>query len=71
MWMHVLFFASLADKQAAERWLQDNVGYFEFDSCEGKEPLQLKFYLSVPTFELEYETIRQATKATEYLVEEL
>lgn len=71
MWMHVLYFASLADKQAAETWVQDNIGYFEYDRCIGKEPYQLKFYTSVELPESEQAAIKQATRATSFLAEEL
>jgi hypothetical protein len=71
MWMYKLFFSSESDKKDAEFWIIHNVGYFEFDGCDGKEPHQLKFYTSARLPDSEQATIRRETRATSYLMEKL
>jgi hypothetical protein len=69
MWMHVLYFEHHRDKVAAMAWVKANVGYFEISDCLGP-PFHFKFY-TVELPESEQATIKEATKATSYLIEEL
>jgi len=75
MWMYVLYFTSLSDKKDAEFWITYNVGYFEFDAYSHEDGSQfsprLKFYTSSLLPEAEQATIKQATRATSFLAEEL
>jgi hypothetical protein len=71
MWMYVLFFSSESDKKDAECWIFHNVGYFEYDACEGKEPTQLKFYTSTPLSAGGWTVIKIETRAISSLAEKL
>jgi hypothetical protein len=75
MWQYMLYFSSLEDKKAAEVWIQQNVGYFEFEAMQhedgGKYTPRLKFYCSTELPEQEQQTIRQETRAMTFRAEEM